>query len=93
MSWITRGLQVATQSTHLLKDCYPQMVLTHTIPKFCLQSSWITGAYHYTCFVLEVKFGDDTLGLNGLSNVKFQKTLLKHTVVNYYSNFKYAVCT
>ena len=27
-------LQVMTQSTHLLKDCYPSCYQTHTVPKF-----------------------------------------------------------
>ena len=37
-------LQVVTQSTHLSKDCYPQLASNpaHTVPKFGPQSSWMT---------------------------------------------------
>ena len=41
------GLQVLTPSTHLLKDSRPHWYRTHTVPKFCLQSSWIKGACDY----------------------------------------------
>ena len=39
------GLQVLTQSTHQLMNCYLQLKSTwiHTVSKFCLHSSWITG--------------------------------------------------
>ena len=39
---------MVTQSTHLSKDCYPNWYRTHTVSKFGLLSSWITGACHYT---------------------------------------------
>ena len=45
LCWITKG---HTQSTHQLKDCYSlNWHWTHTVPKFGLQSSWITGACYY----------------------------------------------
>ena len=34
----------------------PNWYRTHTVPKFGLQSSWITGAYHYTRFDLPRQF-------------------------------------
>ena len=57
---------MVTQSTHLLKDCYPHWYRTHAIPKFGLQRNWITGACHYTRLYLDIGgHGDGSTRLFG----------------------------
>ena len=47
---ISAELQIVTQSTHLLKDCYSQLVL-NPVPKSSLKGSRIISAYQYTRFL------------------------------------------
>ena len=40
---------MVTQSTHLLKGCYPHLALNLHCQKFWLQNTWITGTLFQGC--------------------------------------------
>ena len=98
------GLHLVTQSTQLLKNCYPNWYWTHIVPKFFLQSSWIKGRFHCTRLIhLPPAHYCNRTSESSKLWCNFEKTLAfpifdyaipnnpKFVLLNIYTSYKYII--